>query len=55
MSNDGPMMLCIKVSIYEPISIRYTQKSLRKYGKISKSLKIAQFFKEFSNNSGKIF
>ena len=31
-SYDRPMLFCIKVSISEPISIRYTQKSLIQYG-----------------------
>ena len=39
MSYDCPMLFCIKVSICEPISIRYTLESLIPYGKTAKSWK----------------
>ena len=44
------MLFCIKGSICEPISIRYTLKSLIPYGKTAKPRKIAQLFKAFSKN-----
>ena len=39
MSYDRPMLFCIKVSISEPISIRYTKLSLIEYGNIAKPWK----------------
>ena len=50
------MMFVIQVSICEPISIGYTQKSLIQYGKNGlwySMEKIAEFFEEFSKNSAK--
>ena len=36
MSDDLSMLFCIKGSVYEPISIRYTLKSLIPYAKTAK-------------------
>ena len=51
ISHDRSMLFCIKVSICEPLSIRYAQKSLIQFGKIAKPWKklpnFYRFFKEF--------
>ena len=55
MSYDWPMLLCIQVcsSICEPIPIRYTQSSLRQYGKKAHLDKPVQNLKDLSKNSAK--
>ena len=48
MSYDCPMLFCIKVSLFEPISIRYTLKSLIRMAKQQNLEKIKpQFLKIF--------
>ena len=49
------MLISIKLRICEPISIRYTQKSLIQYGKIAQPWKSTKFSKDLSMNSAKIF
>ena len=44
---------CIKVSICDPISIRYTLKSLKPYGNTTKGLQNCLLFKDFSFRSAK--
>ena len=47
MSYDCSMLFCIKVSTYEPTSIRYTYMSLILHSKAAKSRKTSQFLKNF--------
>ena len=54
MSYDSSMLYCIKLSLREPISIRYTQMYLIFYGKTTKYWKNLSILKEVSKNSAKI-
>ena len=54
MSYDRPMLLCIIVSICDPISIRYNLKTLIPYGKKQNHEKLHNFLKNFARILWKI-